>query len=176
MKQTILFMGLLVGCGEKTTEEEAPDLVNTTDDSGCGGTPPVITSVTCTNTGMDSHSDYGELPTFRLQANVTDEDGDLNYYQLLIDFDDNIDGIEDDEDEQLNPIDGAVNGDECETPTEGGSVDIGVTLWMQGSQPKKDTRYEWFIRVVDAIGKTSEPFMVTCTTPDVDGNGDPEQE
>ena len=175
--KAILFMGLLVGCGDKE-ETEAPDLVNTADDdSACGGAAPVIQAVTCENSGIIEHPDYGELPTFSLTANVTDEDGDLTYYQLLVDFDENLDGVEDEEDEQLNPVEGAVsNGVECETPEENGSVDIGVTIYLQGAQPKKDTRYEWFIRVADARGKTSDPFMVTCTTPDTDGNGDPDQE
>lgn len=176
MISTIFVAGLLLACGDKEGDE-APDLINTTDDeSACGGNAPVIHAVTCENSGMQEYEENVVYPTFSLTANATDEDGDMTYYQMLVDFDDNIDGVEDDEDEQLNPIEGAINGDECETPPEGASVDINVTIYLQGAQPKKDTRYEWFVRVVDSVGKTSEPFMVTCTTPDEAGEGDPDQE
>ena len=176
MNNTVFLMGLLIGCGDKD-EDLPPSLVNTTEnEAGCGQTAPVIQSVTCTNSGIQTHPDYGDLPVFSLSANVTDEDGDLTYYQLLVDFDDNLDGVEDEDDEQLNPVEGAINGDECETPAEGGSVDLNLTIYLYGAQPEKDTRYEWFVRVVDSIGETSEPFMVTCTTPDETGEGAPAQE
>lgn len=173
--KAILLIGLLTACAEKE-DGAAPDLVNSTEDStSCSGTPPVIESVECVNSGVVDHPDYGLLPTFTIQSVVTDEDRDLNYYQMYIDFDDTLDGVDNDLYE-LDPVSGAISGDECDVPVEGGVANIGVTIYLQGEFPESETTYEWFISVADSLGETSEPFMVICTTPDTNGDGAPNQE
>lgn len=170
--KAILLIGLLTACGENT-DKEAPALVNNTGDTtSCSGTAPVIEAVECENSGVVDHPDYGELPTFTIRTTASDEDGDLSYYQMYIDFDDTLDGEEDESDNQLDPVEGAIEGDECDIS----NANIGVTIYMQGALPASATTYEWFVRVADSLGKTSEPFMVTCTTPDGNGGGDPNQE
>lgn len=161
-----LLMGL-IACGEK---EEAPDLLNSgTESTSCGDTAPEIQAVVCENSGIKNHPDYGEIPTFTLRTTVYDADGNLTYYQLFVDFDAVLDGVEDELDTQMNPVDGAIDGDSCDVT----DASIGMTIYLNGNKPTFDTTYEWYVRVTDASGNISEPYMVECTTPDENGDGEP---
>jgi hypothetical protein len=159
----------LIACGEKE-ETTPPDLVNgTASDDTCGGTAPVIESVTCENTGIQTHPDYGSLPTFSIQANVSDVDGDLTYYQMFVDIDGTLDGDEDENATELNPVEGAISNEACGVT----SANVSIQIFLNGSTPDYDTVYEWYVRVADGLGKLSEPMMVECRTPDENGDGEP---
>ncbi len=161
----------LLACGDKEEENTAPDLVNGDNtETGCGGTAPVIESLSCENSGMQNHPDYGELPTFTIKATVTDDDGDLTYYQLFVDIDGTLDGVEADDDVELNPVEGAVNDEECGVY----DANLSVTMFLNGSMPDYDTAYEWYVRVADGLGKMSEPMMIECRTPNEEGVGEPQ--
>ena len=168
-KINIVWLSLLLACGEEA-EKEAPDLVdsNTQDDS-CGGTAPVITSLECVNPGMQEHPDYGLLPTFSIRAVVHDDDGDLTYYQMFVDIDGTLDGVEDENSIPLNPAEGALSDEACGIT----DANLGITMYLNGSSPDYDTRYEWYVQVSDSLGKTSEAMMIECSTPNEEGIGDP---
>ena len=170
MRLSIIVGMLFLGCGDKTEENTAPDLVNGDNTSGCGGTAPEILELSCENTGLKTHPDWGELPTFKIKATVTDADGDLNYYQMFVDIDGTLDGMEDENDTELNPVEGAVNNEQC------GVFDasLSVTIFLNGTMPDYDTVYEWYVRVADGLGKMSEPVMIECRTPNENGEGSPE--
>ena len=163
-----LLLGLLSfwGCEEKA--QEAPDITITPTES-CGGAPPVITELSCENTGMQFYPDANaDLPTFTVRALVTDEDADLTSYTMIIKFDDVIDNALDESAEELT-ISGSMGSDAC-------SVDdgnIGASIYLQGGPPDYSTEYEWYVSVLDAAGERSETEMIVCTTPDADGNGAP---
>ena len=161
----------LVACGEKEEEESPPDLVNGTgSDDTCGGTAPVVETLNCVNTGLMTHPDYGELPTFTIEASVSDVDGDLTYYQMFVDIDGTLDGLEDESDTELNPVEGAISNEACGVD----AANISIQIFLRnGSMPEFDTVYEWYVRVADGLGKVSEPMMVECRTPDENGDGDP---
>lgn len=168
MNFAILLLGLWA-CEEKETGT-APDLVNTTTNTdSCGGTSPVIVSLECQNTGVQDHPDYGPLPTFSIRANVTDEDGDITYYQMFVDYDANLDQDKDDNAESLRPAEGSLSNEQCGID----EANIGVTIYLNGSTPDYDTTYEWFVQISDALGKISEPMMIQCTTPNSEGEGEP---
>ena len=83
-----IFLGVLsfLGCEEK--KQEPPDITITSTES-CGGAPPVITELSCENTGLQFYPDANaDLPTFTVRAMVTDEDADLTSYTMVIKFDD----------------------------------------------------------------------------------------
>ena len=135
----------LIGlCGEKEEDSTPPDLVNgDSTELGCGGTAPVVESISCENSGVQNHPDYGDLPTFTIKSTVSDEDGDLTYYQLFVDIDGTLDGVEDENDTELNPVEGAVNDEECGVF----NANLSVTIFLNGSMPEYDTVYEWYVRV-----------------------------
>ena len=84
-KIMLLTMMALLACGEKEEDSTPPDLVNgDSTETGCGGTAPVVESISCENSGVQNHPDYGDLPTFTIKSTVSDEDGDLTYYRCLM--------------------------------------------------------------------------------------------
>ena len=169
-RMMLLTMMTVLACGEKEEDSTPPDLVNGDGtETGCGGTAPVVESITCENSGVQTHPDYGDLPTFTIKSTVSDEDGDLTYYQLFVDIDGTLDGVEDENDTELNPVEGAVNDEECGVF----NANLSVTIFLNGTMPEYDTVYEWYVRVADGLGKMSEPMMVECRTPDENGEGDP---
>ena len=167
----MISMLAMMACGDKEAENTAPDLMNGDGtETGCGGTAPVINTLICENTGIKTHPDYGALPTFTLKASVSDDDGDLTYYQMFVDIDGTLDGVEDEADTELNPVEGAVNDEECGVY----DANLSVTIFLKnGTMPDYDTVYEWYVRVADGLGKMSEPMMIECRTPDENGDGEP---
>ena len=160
---------LLVACGDKE-EDAPPDLVNTENGGdSCGGASPGIQSVPCENSGVQNHQDYGNVPTFTIWVNATDEDADLTNYQLYVDIDAELDGTESEDDIELTPVSGNLSNNNCSID----EANVGLTIFMQGGPPNFDTTYEWYVRVSDTLGAISSPEMVVCRTPDSDGAGDP---
>lgn len=158
---------VLIGCGEKETE---PIIVGDTDDrDSCGGTAPVIEALNCVNSGLQTHSEYGQMPTFTIEASVSDEDGDLTAYQLFVDIDGTLDGMEAENDIELNPVEGAIGGEACGVY----NANVSISVFLNGTSPDYDTVYEWYVRVSDGLGKMSEPMMIECRTPDENGEGEP---
>lgn len=155
---TLVLTTLLVACGEK---EEEPIVVGDTDSETCGGTPPVIQELTCVDSGLQTHPDYGQMPTFTIKASVNDEDGDLTVYQIFVDIDGTLDGIESEDDIELNPVEGSVVGETCGVF----NANVSFSIFLNGTQPDFDTVYEWYVRVADGLGKMSEPMMIECRTP-----------
>ena len=160
---------LWIGCAEEKLEP--PDLTITETDT-CGGTPPVIESLTCVNTGMRLDEDVGQtLPTITFSVNYTDEDADMTSYDMLIEFDTSIDNALDADALRLGRISGATST----TPCSVSRGDIGVTVFLNdsGGPPELSTTYEWYVSIFDAAGERSDPAMIVCETPDENGEGDP---
>lgn len=174
MKQ-IKFLALAVcfACAtDEAKENDAPDLEEHDDpaDDICAGTAPVITELACENTGLQDNADAGQaLPTLTFTVNGTDEDGDLNAYNLLIEFDDVLDGSLADDAEQLTVSGSVSNADECTVE----NVNISTRVFLQGGPPEYDTEFEFYFSLFDAAGERSAAEMIVCRTPDENGDGDP---
>jgi len=170
MEKYIVLIALMA-CGDKE-ENEPPPLNNTNvnDEETCGGTSPVIQTVTCENSGLQDHPDYGDdIPTFSLYVNATDDDADLTYYELFVDIDSELDGEKSSDAIALSTVQGALSDDTCDV----NQANVGVTIYLRSGPPSFETTYEWYVQVSDALGEISEPFMVVCTTPNSAGVGDP---
>ena len=160
---------LWIGCAEEKAE---PPELTITETETCGGTPPVIESLVCENTGMQFDEDEGrDLPTLSFYVNVTDEDADMTSYDMLVEFDTSIDNALDADALRLGSISGALST----TPCSVSRGDIGVTVFLNdgGGPPELTTTYEWYVSIFDSAGDRSDPAMIVCTTPDENGNGDP---
>jgi hypothetical protein len=150
-----------------TESDTGPD--SDTDNNNCGGTAPVIQTVNCENSGIVDHPDYGPLPTFTLYVNATDEDGDLTFYQLLVDIDPQLNGVKDSDAVELSPVSGSLSDQTCDVS----EANVGYTIYLQGGPPDFNIPYEWYVQISDAMGLISDSSMVVCTTPDSDGTGTP---
>ena len=148
MKQiNVLLLGLCVACGtEDEKGNDAPPLDEYEDPSSdiCAGAAPVIVEIGCENTGLQDNPDAGQpLPTITFTVNATDADGDLNAYNLLIEFDDVLDASLADDAEQLT-VSGAVsNADECSVE----DVTISTRVFLHGGPPEYDTEFEFYFSV-----------------------------
>lgn len=166
-----LFISLvLMACGDGQKENDVPPLSGSGDDDAtCGGAAPVIDELTCINSGLNYSEDEGrDLPTITIMSHVTDADEDLTGYSILVKFDDGVDGVLSDDAEEVS-VSGALQGDLCAVP----EADIGVRLYLRGGPPLPSTTYEWHITPFDAAGERGETEIIVCTTPDENGEGDP---
>ena len=166
----LLGVMLLVACGEDKEEELGMDVPSqgTGGDDGCMGTEPVISEVLCTNTGIQTHPDYGTWPTLTITAKFTDEDQDMDEYTFELLYDDELDGqvaagVE------SKATEGTTSNEECSV----GQGEIGVAIYIQGGDPAFDTEYEWYVILTDINGYSSNAAMAACRTPNSDGTGDP---
>ena len=167
-------LGLLVICGGCQTKN-FPDTggtggtpVDTTEDTAgeCSGTAPQVVDMWCDNSGIQEHYETGEdTVTMELWVEVSDEDGDFHQYSMQIYYDEELDESIDTSDSNFSPISSSVEADECEAF----SAQVGVTLYLTGSDPDYDTTYEWGVVVEDAAGLESDVGIVQCITPQSDG-------
>ena len=168
MKRLIFFVFCLACAGE---EEKEPPPLNITESNTCAGNAPVIAELSCENTGLQFYADAGmDLPTFTIRAQVTDADADFTSYSMLISFDRDIDNALSETAEDLT-VTGSLSSTECSVS----EADIGATIFLQGGPPDYSMTYEWYVAVFDSAGDRSETEMIVCTTPDEEGNGDPNQ-
>ena len=128
MKRYIVLSLFVMACGDKE-DNNPPPLNNNgpSDEDSCGGTSPVIQSVTCENSGIQTHPDYGELATFSLYVNATDEDADLTYYELFVDIDTVLDGEKATDAVELNSVQGSLSDNACDV----NETNVGLTIYMR---------------------------------------------
>ena len=154
----------LFGCGDKK-ENQIPEIEADGTSISCSGTPPVVQEIICKNSGLQEDSETQELlPVFSLDVAVTDDDGDMTSYSMLIEFDAQIDN-ELSEDAFQFDTSGTVSEDSCNIS----ETDITTRIFIKGGQPDLATEYEWYVTVFDAAGMRSETKMVVCTTPNAEG-------
>jgi hypothetical protein len=162
-------IAFLIGCGDGNKESDIPPLSSTDPEGSCGGTAPIIDALTCINSGTNYNEDEGlDLPTFTISLHATDEDKDLTGYTMQIKFDQIPDGELESDALELS-VAGALQGELCGVP----EADIGARISLHGGPPELSTTYEWHVTLFDAAGVRSEDAIIVCTTPDEDGNGDP---
>ena len=134
-------------------------------DTDCGGTAPVIQEIACTYTGMQySQQDQQELPSMNISVRVTDTDGDLTGYRLLLSVDDELDGVVGVGAREFT-FEGTTSAGVCDTD----ESNLGIDLYLKGGFPYHSTSYEWFFIVEDVLGLSSTQVMEVCTTPDEQG-------
>ena len=134
-------------------------------DDDCGGTAPVIEQIECTYTGIQfSSQDQEELPSMNISVRVTDIDGDLTGYRLLLHVDDELDGIVSSAAREFS-FEGTTSAGVCDTD----ESNLGIDLYLKGGFPHYSTTYEWFFTVEDVSGLSSAQTMKVCTTPDEAG-------
>jgi hypothetical protein len=168
MGKYIAILMCMAGCGDKS-DNEPPPLNSGGNNNSCGGASPVIQTVTCENSGIVDHPDYGPLPTFTLYVNATDEDGDLTHYELFVDIDTQLNGTKDSDAQTLDPSQNSLSDKMCDV----NEADVGLTIYLRTGPPEFETTYEWYVQITDALGLISEPFGVECTTPNSAGEGTP---
>ena len=87
---------VLAGCSNKddedTGEQEMLGGGGGDGTSECAGAAPVITSITCTNAGLDFLEGMGEVPWLAFEMQLDDEDENLDGYRLEVCHDETIDG------------------------------------------------------------------------------------
>ena len=128
----------------------------------CDGTPPVVESIDCENTGIQDHFETGEpTVTMALAVELSDDDGDLHGYRVQIFLDDELDGAVDPVDSPFGPVNKTLNVEECA----GFEASVDLNLYLTGFNPEYDTTYEWGVVVTDSAGLESEMLVVQCTTP-----------
>lgn len=165
----LLLLGAVACGGDKdssgTEEVEYIDGGGTTTEE-CGGTAPVITSVTCENGGLAEYEQGQELPTLLFRTDVTDADADLENMTVSLYFDDTIDGsvstAESVYGDTIIPIDTTT----CVNDAAG----FVLTVFVNGVSPVFNTAYEWSVVVRDANDVAAEPFIVECITPYENGD------
>ena len=168
MNKTLIFcLSLLLACAGEDKEEDSPPPLGeheSEDGETCGGTPPVIESVTCSNGGIQDHPDEGPTPTLIINTHVIDEDEDLNVYRQLLQFDDVLDSSLSSDAHSLESQ-GVTDDDECGA----GDVDLGLTLFLLGGPPEYGKTYEFYVTVTDASNISSEAYRIECAIPNADG-------
>ena len=137
-------------------------------DKGCGETAPVINSFTIEDAGMREF-DEGTFPTLGLTVDVSDEDGDLTYYEYRVWWDETLDGVVATEGFYSETY-GTVDGDDCEV----NSVKLTMYLGIAGGQnsPPYSTELEFGAVVRDDKSNESsggDAVVTTFTTPDASG-------
>lgn len=161
----------LVACGDKEDEDTGGEIIDAGgdgDDIGvCEGTVPVVSNLTCVNTGIQPHFETGEdTVTMALLMDISDDDGDLHQYRMEIFLDEEIDGAVTSSDSPFSPLTQTLNVEECA----GYEADIELTLFLEGLLPAYDTEYDFGIIVTDANGYESDMHVASCITPAEDGS------
>jgi hypothetical protein len=171
MEKYIVLSMLLISCGDKG-ESDPPPLNNngpSSDPESCGGTPPVIESLSCINSGIQTHPDHGTVPTFTINVIASDEDADLTYYEMFLDIDPTLDGEKGADVIEMGAVSNSLSNNQCDVD----ETSIELTLYMKGGPPAFETTYEWYVQITDASGEISEEVGIECTTPDANGEGLP---
>ena len=153
---------------DKDDSEPPPlDTLDTPQDTApeCAGTAPVITSLWLENTGVQEYEQGDWRPTITIWASATDEDWDLNTYQLSIWYDETVDDAVEQSDATELSNGGTLTSDECGAP-EG---TVGLRIFLSGGGIAFDTLYEWGAIVTDAHGLTSELAITAGYTPTSEG-------
>jgi hypothetical protein len=165
---------MIGGCNRPSADADdsadPPDLVSDSGGSSngdCQGNPPVVDELWCVNTGIQPHYETGEdTVTMRIWTAVSDVDGDLVSYAISIFYDDEVDNAVDTSVTNFNPVYGSVDYADC-TAT---NAELGLTLYLTGSDPDYETLYDWGVVVTDAYGLESETAVTSCWTPISDGS------
>ena len=159
----------LTACKDKGDEDSsAPPPIQITDGTPeeCTGSAPVITDLSCENTGIQDHFETLEpTVTMAIRVKAEDEDGDLHQYGLEIFYDDVVDDAIDTSVVQFNPLSGSLDTTECGAT----AANVGTTMYLTGGDPAYNTVYEWGVIVTDAHGLSSELVTTACVTPQSDG-------
>ena len=163
VQPALLCLLMWTACNDKEAVDTGePELLdNDTDEpTECSGTAPVIETIDCIESDPQNieGTDY---PTLTLRSTVTDEDGDLTSYSIMVYFDDVVDGVVDTSDAVYSPYTSSLQRDECAAP----EAELGLRLAIPGVWPDYETEYEWGLVVSDAGGLASEMAIVTCATP-----------
>lgn len=179
----VLLAPLALACGDKDASEDddddgggsgsADDTAASADDTGepeeCGGSAPVVVDLSCRNGGMQS-SGSGEQPTLEFTAEVSDEDGDLTAWTMVVVYDGTPDGTLTGASELGSTTGGS--GVDCEVPT----AQARSTWFVDGAALPYSTTYDFGVVITDANGESSEAAVITCQTPGDNGLGGGEVE
>lgn len=126
----------------------------------CGDAAPVITEFRVadkgTTTGDDCSGDT--RPIVQFGADVDDEDGALDFYEMSVWFDDTLDGTVDTSGAAYTHVQGDVNeeGEPCSTPL----ATVGLSIKMCDEQVPFGVELEWVATVTDGDGNESAPSEV----------------
>lgn len=179
----MIALALLLACGTKddtadtdsatVDTDTAVDTATDTGDSAdtdvpsCGGAAPVIDGILVENAGLQDLDGEGESPTVLLTIAMSDEDNDLQPFQVDLWWDDVVDGVVDPASAELlrfepYTLDGYA-------PCDVAAVNFGVNLEVDGGRYDFGATYEFAAVVTDAAGLASQPGVGVGVMPLEDG-------
>jgi hypothetical protein len=181
----VIALALLLACGTKddavdtdtavtdsgtdTAEDTATDSGDSADTGvpSCGGAAPVIDGLLVENAGLQDLDGEGESPTVLLTISMSDEDEDLQPFQVDLWWDDVVDGVVDPATAELltfepYTLDGYA-------PCDVAAVNFGVNLEVDGGRYDYGASYEFAAVVTDAAGLASQPGLGLGVMPLEDG-------
>jgi hypothetical protein len=163
---------LVTACKDKGGDSNSAPPIDTepTGDSGdtcVGGTAPTISKgPICGYPGMQVY-ETDEVPTLSFTLTASDDDWDLDVYELTLWYDDVADGsLDTSTATELSGSPHTENQDDCVTPT----ISLTQTLFVPPDSLDYDTLYDWGLAVTDSHGLQSAVSVVTCATPTSDGS------
>ncbi|MDP2310454.1 MAG: hypothetical protein Q8P18_30835 [Pseudomonadota bacterium] len=150
----------------KDTGSDAPP-INQDDTSvvTCAGTAPVASELVVENYGLYPFED-GDAPALKVAATGTDDDGDLHRMDLVVWWDDVVDGAVDTSGEGTTSGIIAMDPDPCGTF----AATYALLFEVDGIRFDYATAYEFAAEVYDDAGLVSGQIVADGVTPNMDGS------
>ena len=168
MRQVLMLavLAVLSACKGEGEDQTDPIEAGNGASAECGLTPPVIEELVVSDAGMSTGDACGDSirPMIRVQANSSDQDGDLHYWTLRVWWDEVIDSQESGEYAEV----GGTSGDDCAVST----AQLAMKLCVTGNPPFS-TSIEFGAVLFDDEDNASnggKPVFATYTTPDEAGD------
>lgn len=164
MRIGLVLVGLVACTSEdKDTGSDAPP-INQGEDTApveCSGTAPVLTELTVADYGEPYPFEEGDAPALLVSATATDEDADLHRMNLILWWDDVIDGAVDTSGAGTEMGYYAMDPDPCGT----GEATYAVVFEVDGNQFDYVTEYEFAAEVYDDAEMVSNQLVASGVTP-----------
>jgi hypothetical protein len=161
-----LFAGACIDT-TKNPSTDAPPINQ--DDTGepltCEGTAPVLSELVVENYGLYNFED-GPAPSLKVAATGMDDDGDLHRMDLLVWWDNVVDGTVDTSGEGTTSGIIAMDPDPCATP----EATYALVFEVDGKRFDYSTAYEFAGEVYDNAGLVSAQVVASGVTPNESGD------
>ncbi len=156
---------VLAGCPATDKDSGEPPPVSQDTDTAapsCEGTAPVLTELVVEDYGELYPFEDGDAPALLVAATGEDDDADLHEMNLIVWWDDVVDGEVDTSGAGTEAGVRTMNDDEvCTT----GEATYGIIFQVDGNRFAYTTAYEFVGEVYDAAGMVSNRLVASGTTP-----------
>lgn len=166
----MLWLLATLACKDNGEDTGETPPIRSEDTAVCKGHDPVLTRFELANGGMVDF-DGTEAPTIQLQADATDEDGNLDAITLEIWWEGDADGSVDTSGAPDSEKTWTLMSDsECSVfDTADSPATIALNLQVGGAIPT-NSPYDFAIRITDSEGEVSNVLTATGVTPKSDGS------